>query len=357
MLPDKAIWGLLESGKILTEIPLEPNQVQPASLDLRLSSKAYRIRASFLPGSHTVYEKLDLFKLHEIDLSYGAVLETNCIYIIPLIESLRLGSEISASINPKSSTGRLDIFTRVISDRSQEFDRIPAGYHGPLYLEISPRTFPVIVRFGSRLSQIRFHQDHRILDKDELLKLQADEVLVESTNVNISEGGIALSIDLEGHNKERHVGYRGKHHTEVIDVDLKESYRIQDFWDPLYVHPRGELILDPDEFYILVSREAVRIPPFYAAEMKPYDPLMGEFRIHYAGFLDPGFGYSLTERVSSRVVLEMRSHQVPFILEHGQIVGRLIYEAMLESPQHLYGVSSGSYYQSQKLKLSKHFKD
>ncbi|MDO1580898.1 2'-deoxycytidine 5'-triphosphate deaminase [Rhizobium oryzicola] len=357
ILADSAIASLFSEGRLVSEASLDVDQIQPASLDLRLGSKALRVRASFMPGPNsTVAAKLERLTLHEIDLTQGAVLETGCVYIVPLMESLDLPAELSASTNPKSSTGRLDIFTRVMVDHAQEFDKIPAGYKGQLYLEISPRTFPVIVRRGSRLSQIRFRVGQALLSENELLDLHHAETLVASETPNISGGGIALSIDLKGTGPDGLVGYRGKHHTSVIDVDLKAAHDVLDFWEPLYSRGRDELILDPDEFYILVSREAVHVPPLYAAEMTPYDPLVGEFRVHYAGFFDPGFGHAAAGGTGSRAVLEVRSHEVPFILEHGQIVGRLVYEHMQERPEGLYGSGLGSNYQAQGLKLSKHFR-
>jgi dCTP deaminase len=356
ILPDQDIAGLFQSGALASPRPLDADQIQPASLDLRLGEKAWRVRASFLPGpNHRVSEKLDRLKLHEIDLTDGAVLETGCVYIVPLLETLSLPADVSASANPKSSTGRLDIFTRVMTDRGQEFDKIQAGYSGPLYLEVSPRTFPIIARTGSRLSQIRFRKGQSLLSEGELEILHRAETLVATEPPNISGGGIALSIDLGGE-KGSLVGYRGKHHTGLVDVDQRAAHDVLDFWEPLYNHGAGELVLDPDEFYILVSREAVHVPPLYAAEMTPFDPLVGEFRVHYAGFFDPGFGHSAAGGTGSRAVLEVRSHEVPFILEHGQIVGRLVYEHMLSRPKALYGTDLGSNYQAQGLKLSKHFK-
>ena len=357
ILADRAIHELLNAGRLITEQALDGDQIQPASLDLRLGSKALRVRASFMPGPNsTVEDKLKRLTLHEIDLENGAVLETGCVYIVPLMESLDLADDLSASTNPKSSTGRLDIFTRVMVDYAQEFDKIPAGYKGQLYLEISPRTFPIIVRRGSRLSQIRFRIGHALLTDAQLLDLHAAETLVASETPNVSGGGIALSIDLKGSGPDGLVGYRGKHHTAVIDVDRKAVHDVLDFWEPLYSRGRDELILDPDEFYILVSREAVHVPPLYAAEMTPYDPLVGEFRVHYAGFFDPGFGHAPAGGSGSRAVLEVRSHEVPYILEHGQIIGRLVYEHMQEHPEGLYGTGLGSNYQAQGLKLSKHFR-
>lgn len=356
ILPDQDIAALFDSGALKTPRALDKDQIQPASLDLRLGEKAWRVRASFLPGpNHSVADKLDRLKLHEIDLTAGAVLETGCVYIVPLLETLALPADISASANPKSSTGRLDIFTRVMTDNGAEFDKIATGYHGPLYLEVSPRTFPIVARTGSRLSQIRFRIGHAVLSESELHDLHDAETLVATDPPNISWGGIALSIDLAG-DKNGLVGYRGKHHTGLVDVDKRAAHDVFDFWEPLYNRGAGELVLDPDEFYILVSQEAVHVPPLHAAEMTPFDPLVGEFRVHYAGFFDPGFGHSAAGGKGSRAVLEVRSHEVPFILDHGQIVGRLVYEHMLKRPKALYGTDLGSNYQAQGLKLSKHFR-
>ena len=356
ILPDTEITALFDDGALIAPRPLDVDQVQPASLDLRLGSTAYRVRASFLPGpGHRVADKLEQLKLHEFRLDEGAVLETGCVYIVPLLEGLSLPADVCASANPKSSTGRLDIFTRVMTDYGHEFDKIAAGYSGPLYLEVSPRTFPIVVRPGSRLSQVRFRRGNALLGEDDLAALHARETLVAAERPNISGGGIALSIDLEG-GPDRLIGYRAKHHTGLVDVDRKAAYAVPDFWEPLYNHGSRDLVLDPDEFYILVSREAVHVPPAYAAEMTPFDPLVGEFRVHYAGFFDPGFGHSAAGGRGSRAVLEVRSHEVPFILEHGQIVGRLIYERMGALPRALYGTDLKSNYQGQALKLSKHFR-
>lgn len=353
------ILDLAEAGMITYGRPFDDDQVQPASLDLRLGAKAHRIRASFLPGpNRSVGERLETVTLHEFDLSEGAVLEVGCVYIIPLLEALALPESISASANPKSSTGRLDIFTRVITDRAREFDQVPAGYNGPLYLEVSPRTFPVVVRTGSRLSQIRFRQGLALVSDIDLQDLHNQETLATGTDPIISNG-LALSIDLKG-NEEGLVGYRGKRHTGVIDVDKKAAHDVHHFWEPIYAEgsgpERGSIVLDPDQFYILVSNEAVHVPPDYAAEMVPFDPLVGEFRVHYAGFFDPGFGHSGAGGKGSRAVLEVRSHEVPFILEHNQTIGRLVYEKMLARPETLYGEISTSNYQGQGLKLSKHFR-
>jgi dCTP deaminase len=366
ILPDRMIAALAADGGILPATEFVPDQIQPASLDLRLGDIAYRVRASFLPGSTTVAQRIDELKLHEFALTDGAVLETGCVYIVPLLESLALPDDIAAAANPKSSTGRIDVFTRVIADETRGFDRIEPGYHGPLYAEISPRTFPVLVREGSRLSQIRFRRGHALLGGDALRALHARERLVDTDDADVSEG-VAVGVDLSGtllsppsHAGEGRgggiVGYRAKRHTGLIDVERRGGYTVLDFWEPMQARPDKSLILDPNEFYILASKEAVQVPPDYAAEMVPFDPLVGEFRVHYAGFFDPGFGYAGAGGKGARAVLEVRSREVPFILEHGQIVGRLVYEKMIARPDKLYGQGIGSNYQAQSLKLSKHFK-
>ncbi len=356
ILPDRMIAALAKAGAILSEQDFVPVQNQPASLDLRLGAVAYRVRASFLPGpGSTVAERIDQLKLHEIELGDGAVLETGCVYIVPLIESLALPESIAAAANPKSSTGRLDLFTRVIADETRGFDRIKAGYHGPLYAEISPRTFPVLVREGSRLSQVRFRHGHAVLDADALAALHARERLVDADDAEFA-GGISVGVDLKGSGALALVGYRAKRHTGLIDVERRSGYAVGEFWEPILARADETLILDPDEFYILASKEAVQVPPDYAAEMVPFDPLVGEFRVHYAGFFDPGFGYAGAGGRGARAVLEVRSREVPFIIEHGQIVGRLVYERMLARPDALYGQAIGSNYQAQGLKLSKHFR-
>ena len=366
ILPDRMIAALAEDGAIAAAKAFAADQIQPASLDLRLGAVAYRVRASFLPGpGATVAKRIEELKLHEIVLSNGAVLETGCVYIVPLLEKLALPDAIAAAANPKSSTGRLDVFTRVIADETRGFDRIEAGYRGPLYAEISPKTFPVLVREGSRLSQMRFRHRESTLDAAALRALHAQERLVDAAEAVMGEG-VAVSVDLSGFGMSAApggaikgsaiVGYRAKRHTGLIDVDRRDGYDVGEFWEPVIARADHNLILDPDEFYILASKEAVQVPPDYAAEMVPFDPLVGEFRVHYAGFFDPGFGYAGAGGRGARAVLEVRSREVPFILEHGQIVGRLVFEKMLGRPERLYGVGIGSNYQAQGLKLSKHFR-
>jgi dCTP deaminase len=355
VFPARFIERLREGGGIVAP-PFDADQVQPASLDLRLGDTAYRVRSSFLPGpEQTVHERIQSLELHRLDLTNGAVLERGCVYLVPLQESLALPDEVSAGANPKSSTGRLDVFTRVIGDRARGFDTLPGGYTGPLYLEISPRTFPVRVRRGSRLSQMRFRVGNTRLSVDEHRGLHDSDILVFDANESVGEG-VALSIDLKGEGRGGLIGFRSKRHTPVIDMDIKDTLDGLDYWEPLINRGSEQFILDPDEFYILVSRESVHVPPAYAAEMVPFDPLVGEFRVHYAGFFDPGFGHSAAGGTGSRAVLEVRSREVPFLLGHGQTIGRLIYERLSEEPDRLYGSGLGSNYQAQTLKLSKHFR-
>ncbi len=354
ILPARLIADYCSKGLINPGRPLDDDQIQPASLDLRLGEWAYRVRASFLPGpKSTVEQRLKSLVLHRVNLSEGAVLETGCVYIVPLLESLKLPKGVSAAANPKSSTGRLDIFTRVIADYAQEFDKVPEAYEGPLYAEISPRTFSILVRTGSRLSQIRFRAGASLASDDIIRALHANEGLISEGQVNI-DNGLALTIDLSGADADNPVGFRAKRHSGLVDVDKKAGLEASDFWEPIW--QRGFLVLDPDQFYILASKEAVRVPPTHAAEMVPFNPLVGEFRVHYAGFFDPGFGHSSGHGEGARAVLEVRSHEVPFILEDGQIIGRLVYEPLTEVPSQVYGQGIGSNYQRQGLKLSKHFR-
>jgi len=353
VLPDQSIQKMIDSATISAQPPILSEQIQPASLDLRLGNTAWRVRASFLSGEERqLADRLKDFEMHEIDLRQGAVLEKGCVYVLPLMESLDLPDDIQAVANAKSSTGRLDLLTRVITDNGTEFDRIRPGYKGPLYAEICPRSFSVLVRPGMRLNQIRFRQGQAILSDSELSDLHASDHLVSGEAV-ISDG-LGFSVDLKPANGTL-VGYRAKPHTGVIDLDRIGAYDPAEFWEEVHSSD-GQIILDPGAFYILVSREAVHIPPAYAAEMAPFLAMVGEFRVHYAGFFDPGFGHQAAGGGGSRGVLEVRCHEAPFVLEHAQIVGRLVYEKMLKEPAQLYGAGIASNYQGQGLKLSKHFK-
>lgn len=353
IIPSQHLRSMITRGEIAGSPQIEEVQVQPASIDLRLGTRAYRVRASFLAGEgRRVADRLAEFEMHQIDLTDGAVLEKGCVYVVPLMESLALPGGIQAVANAKSSTGRLDLLTRTIVDGGTEFDRIPAGYNGPLYAEICPRSFSVLVRPGMRLNQIRFRAGDAMLDDDALRRLHSTTSLVDG--IPVIENGLGFSVDLRP-GPEDVVGYRAKPHTGVIDLDLINHYDPSQFWDR--VRTRDEqIILDPGAFYILVSREAVTIPPDHAAEMAPYLAMVGEFRVHYAGFFDPGFGHDTAGGAGSRGVLEVRCHEAPFVLEHGQVVGRLVYERMADIPETLYGAGIASNYQGQGLKLSKHFR-
>lgn len=337
ILPSQALLALISRGVIQSEASLDPRQVQPASLDLRLSKTAYRLRASFLPGRRrTVSECLSSraapLVMHEIDLSAGAVLETGCVYLVPLMEHLALPTDMEGRANPKSSTGRLDVFTRVITDKAERFDTADAGYCGPLYVEIAPRTFSVLARTGDTLVQLR-------------LRMGKDAGPLRSQTV---------SIDLKGNGKKTApIGWRARRHAGLVDLSKIKGHKAADYWQPVYA-PNQHIILDPGEFYILASKEAVKIPEGSAAEMAPIATEIGEFRAHYAGFFDPGFGLAAAGGAGARAVLEVRGHDVPFLLRHGQPVARLDFEPMSAVPQALYG-GRGSHYQAQGLRLSKHF--
>ncbi|MQQ07380.1 2'-deoxycytidine 5'-triphosphate deaminase [Epibacterium sp. SM1979] len=353
VLPCQDIEAMVAEGAIQLDHPPAEGQIQPASLDLRLGTVAYRVRASFLAGhGQSVQDRLTEFEMHQIDLRDGAVLEKGCVYVVPLMESLALPQDVSAVANAKSSTGRLDLLTRTITDGGAEFDRIKPGYQGPLYAEICPRSFSVLVRPGMRLNQIRFRRGQAMLSDQELRSLHAEAPLVDG--LAVIEDGLGFSVDLRLPGSDL-VGYQAKPHTSVIDLDRIGAYDPKDYWDEVR-SDNGRIILDPGAFYILVSREAVHIPPAYAAEMAPYLAMVGEFRVHYAGFFDPGFGHAAAGGSGSRGVLEVRCHEAPFVLEHGQIVGRLVYEKMAAIPDQLYGAGIASNYQGQGLKLSKHFR-
>ena len=356
----KRLHGLIGSA-LRAEDPPADDQIQPASIDLRFGDVAWRVRSSFLPGAEaTVAGKLGSLRgvMHEVDLREGAVLERGCVYIVPLQEELRLrsGDNLTGLANPKSSAGRLDVFTRVITDCATEFDRIPGGYRGRLYAEVSPRTFSILVRRGSRLCQLRLRAGSPVFGEEALKDLHREHGLLEIPDGEalLQRNVVAFTLDLRGEGDDSVVGYRAKRHAGVIDVDRANVLDAAEFWEP--IRSRASLILDPGEFYILATRERVKVPPDHAAEMVAYDPLVGEFRVHYAGFFDPGFGWSADDSVRSRAVLEVRSHEVPFLLEHGQIMGRLRYERLTEMPDILYGKVLGSHYQGQTLALSKHFR-
>lgn len=372
VLSSQEILELIHKNVITSENGIEKDLIQPASIDLRLGIKAWRVPASFLPGKgNKVSSRLKDLAMHEFSLIDGAVLECGCVYIVKLLENVSLTDNLTGIANPKSSTGRLDVFTRLIVDGAMEFEEVPAGYQGPLYAEISPRTFSVLVRTGSRLNQLRLKRGQSFTSDKEMEILQEHVGLVRyQDNINLLDkikNGVPLSVDLIGENGL--IGYKARKHSMLIDIDKPNHYKRELFWEKITVEDllyqggdyknknnQGSLILSPDAFYILASKEYVSVPSKYAAEMRAYDTKVGEFRAHYAGFFDPGFGLTELGASKTKAVLEVRSHDVPFLIEQDQTVCRLVYEPMANVPSILYGeAGSSNNYQAQGLKLAKHF--
>tara|TARA_B100000085_G_scaffold224277_1_gene209605 strand:+ start:359 stop:1507 length:1149 start_codon:yes stop_codon:yes gene_type:complete len=372
VLSSQEILELINKNVITSGNGIEKDLIQPASIDLRLGIKAWRVPASFLPGKgNKVSSRLKDLAMHEFSLIDGAVLECGCVYIVKLLENVSLTDNLTGIANPKSSTGRLDVFTRLIVDGAMEFEHIPAGYQGPLYAEISPRTFSVLVRTGSRLNQLRLRRGQSFTSDKEMEILQEHVGLVRNQdNINLPDkikNGVPLSVDLVGENGL--IGYKARKHSMLIDIDKPNHYKRELFWEKITVEDllyrggdyqnkknQGSLILSPDAFYILASKEYVSVPSKYAAEMRAYDTKVGEFRAHYAGFFDPGFGLTELGASKTKAVLEVRSHDVPFLIEQDQTVCRLVYEPMANVPSILYGeAGSSNNYQAQGLKLAKHF--
>jgi dCTP deaminase len=362
ILPSQEINALIKRGNIIAAPAVNPEHIQPASLDLRLGDMAHRVRASFLPGPNsTVESKIKELRMTRVDLTGAPVFEKDCVYIIPLVEELNLPENISGKANPKSTTGRLDIFTRLITDYGTEFDRVPPGYKGKLYAEVVSRTFTVAIRAGMRLSQLRFVQGNPRAGDRTIKGLDHEEPLVymdeeDSPSKARTERGLRITVNLEGSEPGEIIAYKAKRYAPAIELDRINYYATEEFWEVRHQSANKSLILEPDDFYILASRERVRVPPEYAAEMVPFDPSDGEFRIHYAGFFDPGFGYGSSDIKGTRAVLEVRAHEVPFLIEHGQLVGRLNYMPLLCRPEKIYGTNIGSSYQHQALTLSKQFR-
>jgi dCTP deaminase len=372
VLSGQEITELINKNIISSDHKINKDIIQPASIDLRLGLKAWRVPASFLPGKgNLVSDRLKNFAMHEFSLVDGAVLECGCVYIVKLLENVALTDDLTGVANPKSSTGRLDVFTRLIVDGAQEFEDVPAGYSGPLYVEISPRTFSILVRTGSRLNQLRIRRGYSVTTDKEMEILQKHVGLVRTEDDNHLpdkiKNGVPLSVDLVG--EKGLIGYKARKHTRLIDVDKPSFYKRELFWEKITTEDliyqtkitengtsSSGLVLSPDAFYILASKEYVSVPSNYAAEMRAYDTKVGEFRAHYAGFFDPGFGLSDLGASKTRAVLEVRSHDVPFLIEQEQTICRLVYEPMANVPNFLYGEAGGTNnYQAQGLKLSKHF--
>jgi dCTP deaminase len=357
--PAQRLKAGVERGDIRAVDRIEDAQIQPASLDLRLGSWAYRVPASFLPGPQTtVRDKLEFLADEKLNIEQGAVLQRGQVYIVELQESLRLKRRTSGSANPKSSTGRLDVFARVITDFGIEFDVIPERYNGPLWLEIAPRSFNVMVRRGSRLAQARIRHGSPPSSDAFVRRLNDSVRLVRDGEgpSDVKDGAIALSVDVQGDPVSGVVGYKAKRTDEFIDVDKVNHYDPEVFWQRVYRPEKGGIILEINDFHILATKETVAVPNNLAADMVAYDTMVGEFRVHYAGFFDPGFGYAKSGAEGTTIVLEVRSHEVPFMIEHGQIVGRVVVERLTEPTDKPYGSGIGSSYQSQGLTLSKHFR-
>lgn len=362
ILPFQSIRAMIDAGYIQSTEQISNSQIQPASIDLRLGPVAYRVAASFLPGANAAVDaRIRQFSMAEVDLTRLAIFERGCVYIVPLIEELALPKDVAAKANPKSTTGRLDIFTRLILDYGTEFERVPHGYRGKLYAEIVPRTFSIGVRAGMKLNQLRFirgkerDSDRMLanLDKQEGLVYRDGEDTAAQAHIR---QGLWITVDLEGDAANAVVAYKARKNAPVIHLDRVGYYDPDDFWEPIRSRAEKGLILDQDDFYLLASKEKIRVPPSVAAEMVPFDASVGEFRIHYAGFFDPGFGYGTSDILGTKAVLEVRAHEVPILMEHEQMVGRLIYSQLIAEPQVVYGTAIGSSYQQQGLALSKQFK-
>ena len=360
VVPSQGLRDAVERGEIKSTEPVSEEQIQPASVDLRLGPVAYRTRASFLPGrSASVGQKIESYAMHQFSLDGGAVLEKGCVYLVPLMESLQLRHRTSAMENPKSSTGRLDVFCRLITDGGTEFDHVRAGYRGPLWVEISPRSFSILVETGTRLLQLRVKRGAPRWSDSALRELHAEVGLIDDETVfeeNVKQGLLAITVDAQGIGDTDLIGWRARKNADLIDISEINHYDPEDFWEPVRAHAGQGVILDPNDFYILSSKESVTVPADHAAEMLAYDTLVGEFRVHYAGFFDPGFGLADIGGEGTRAVLEVRSRDVPFMIEDGQVVGRLLYERLTTLPDKLYGQNIGSNYQRQGLALSKQFK-
>jgi len=365
ILPWQEIRNLVRTGRVGASVEIPESQIQPASVDLRLGPISYRVQASFLRGrSATLLTKVHELLHSTIDLTVPTptVLEPGTVYIIPLLERLNLPDDVQGIANPKSTTGRLDIFTRLITECGDEFDHVPKGYSGELYVEVSSRTFPVRVKAGMKLNQLRFVRGNSArLGSGNLRELAKEHCLLYDTAGSpVSEhigDGVEITVDLEGDQHSGIVAYKGKGSDRAVELDKVNYYRPADFWEAIPVPDNGRIILQAGGFYLLASKKRVRVPLDHAAEMVAHDPSMGEFRVHYAGFFDPGFGYGANGEIpGTKAVLEVRAYEVPIVLEDDHLVGRLHYYRMAGVPDRVYGASIGSSYQQQGLALSKQFK-
>ncbi|MDH4184325.1 MAG: 2'-deoxycytidine 5'-triphosphate deaminase [Nitrospinota bacterium] len=380
VLPSQALNRMIQEEQIFTSgaPPIDrEEQVQPASMDLRLGSRAYRLQSSFLPQSGTVESKMKDLVMYELNLENGAILERGAVYLIPLMEKLALPEDVRGKTNPKSSTGRLDVFTRVITDYSTRFEEIAQGYHGRLYLEVVPRSFTIKVKAGQRLNQLRLftgafpssgegNRERKIgindaelsgFYKDEELLIDHQGRFIAKPSSRLTDDGLLMGVDLASPDDKAPIGYKAKKNSHVIDLEQVGHYCAEEFWEPIFSHRATRLILEPEEFYIFASKELIRVPLSCAAEMVEFDAGSGELRTHYAGFFDPGFGYGKQGEVKgTKAVLEVRPHDVPFIIEDGQILFKMKYERMSHNPDIWYGAEIGSNYHNQVLRLAKQFK-
>ena len=363
-LPVQRLRQLIEAGVIKSSTPILDKQLQPASIDLRLGNKAYRVRSSFLPQKRRVEELLDDLFMYEIELDENGILEKKNVYLIPLMEELYLPPELNGKTNPKSSTGRLDIFTRVITDKGYRFDEIEHGYSGRLYLEVFPRSFTVKVKTGLSLNQLRLFCERQLVEDRHLMDVYETNLLLYDeagipvpADSAIIRDGLCMMVDLRGYMSKGVIGFKAKKNSSIIDLTRAGGHLASDYWESIHAPKEGFLILEPEEFYIFASKEKVRVPLEYAAEMIEFDAGSGELRTHYAGFFDSGFGYGYGEVKGTRSVLEVRPHDVPFRIEDGQVFFKIRYEKMAGLPQISYGKEIGSHYHAQELALSKHFKN
>jgi dCTP deaminase len=369
VLTDRDLRAAALRGWIVAPEPLADAQFQPASLDLRLGPVAYQLRASFLPFRQTVERRLrdeavnnDLV-IDRLSLDTGVTLQRGSVYLVPLLESLALPPDVRGRANPKSTTGRLDIFTRLITDRTPRFDEVGAGYEGPLYLEVSPQSFPIRVQAGASLTQLRLLAGPTTVSDAELaayyraspLLYDDDDRPVPAARVAFNDG-LAMGVDLSGRTTGGIIGYRAHPNPPAVDVSRLAAYDAADFWEPIKRPSRDGFVLEANRFYILVSKERIRVPPEFAAEMVVYDAGAGEIRTHYAGFFDPGFGFGDGSILGTKVVMEVRAREVPFMVYDGQTSFRVWFERLRGRPDRVYGVGLVSSYQRQTLTLSKHFR-
>ncbi|MDA1284586.1 MAG: 2'-deoxycytidine 5'-triphosphate deaminase [Proteobacteria bacterium] len=330
ILIKKNIEELIKKKIILITSSFNKSQIQPASLDLTLSSNCYRIKASFIPNNKKVSQLIESLALSKINLNNENLLEKNCIYLCELNEHLNLNNAYSAKSNPKSTTGRLDIFTRLITDYGKEYDVVDRGYNGKLYLEIIPQSFSIIVKKGLSLNQIRFYKDHLIINS--FIKSQDISIYIKKNEI---------------------CAYKAIKNTSAINLNKLNHYKINDFWETI-IPKNNNFIIEKDEFYILRSLENIKIKDTIAAELEPFGDNFGNFRVHYAGFFDPGFG---NNKLGTPAVFELRAYDTPFYVENKQKVARLNFYKLIEKSINTYGKKIKSNYHNQKLKLAKQFKN